>query len=164
MFYGMFLDSIIKQFVYFVTENIAVCREPGENVALECSSAGCPSSIDGYVGMYLYYDFREQEAVLYYHLKDGYEKISPRPRYKNRIQKNGSLKNHTITISNLTLNDSGLYSCVYKKTTNTQLKCNNYTLIVRGMFFFFFSKLFSSLYGRNTVVESSSSKYRLHIY
>lgn len=97
--------------------------------------------------MYLYCDFREQEEVLYYHLGPEYEKISLRPKYENRTQKEGSLKNHTITISNLTVNDSGMYSCDYKKDGGDGIKCNVYMLVVRGMFFFFF---FFSLHGSNS--------------
>lgn len=87
--------------------------------------------------MYLYHDFSKKAEVLYYHLINADEKITPRQRYKNRIEKKGSLKNHTITISNLTLKDSGLYSCVYKKEADTEVKCNVYMLAVSGMFFFF---------------------------
>ncbi|XP_026216472.1 uncharacterized protein si:ch211-188c18.1 [Anabas testudineus] len=112
-------------------EDIALCRELGEDVSLECSSAGCPGSIDGFVGMYLYHFLREKEEVLYYHQDPEPEQITPRQRYQNRIQKEGSLKNHTITISNLTLDDSGVYSCVYKNRLNLDMKCNIYILVVR---------------------------------
>lgn len=130
----MFLDSVIKQFVFFVTEDIALHRGAGEKVTLECSAAGCPSSIDGHIGMYLYHYFKEKDEVLYYH-STTYDKITPRERYMNRIQIKGSLRNHTITISNLTLHDSGLYSCVYKKSANKEVKCNLYMLVVAGMLY-----------------------------
>lgn len=131
---GMFSDPLIRQFVSFMTENIAVCREPGENVTLLCSSEGC---LKDYVGMYLYHKFKERQEVLYYHHNPGStHKITPRERYENRIQIDGPLKNHTITISNLTADDSGFYSCVYKQFPTGEAKCNVYTLFVRGAFFF----------------------------
>ncbi|XP_070684349.1 uncharacterized protein [Pempheris klunzingeri] len=114
-------------------ENTAVYREPGEVVTLVCSSAGCPSSTEGYNAMYLYHSFTVREEVFYYYTTPGSpDKITPRKRYMNRIQTNGSLKNHTITFSNLTVNDSGIYSCVYKRFANCEVQCNVYSLIVRG--------------------------------
>lgn len=123
-------------FFSFVTENTAVYRESGESVTLECSTAGCLSSNEEYVGMYLYKAFKKMDEVLYYHSMPGSsDKINPRKRYKNRVQTNGSLKNHTIVISNLTVDDAGLYSCVYLKLPSDRVKCNVCTLVVRGVFF-----------------------------
>lgn len=152
----MFSDLLITQLVSFVTENIAMCREPEENVTLECSSAGCPSSIEGFTGLYLYREFNLTEAVLYYSLAD---RISPRRRYTNRIWTHGSLKNYTITISNLTVDDSGLYRCVYKRLPRVEVKCNVYTLVVRGAFCLFLPKHYTraSLKGSNTGESSSST-------
>ncbi|XP_038568611.1 uncharacterized protein LOC119898545 [Micropterus salmoides] len=109
-------------------ENIVLSRESGENVTLKCFSAGCLSINEGY-GMYLYHDFSSKEEVFYYYSSGSNEKITPRERYKNRIQTNGSLENHTVTITDLTVDDSGIYSCVYKDVTTVH--CNVYTLCVR---------------------------------
>ncbi|XP_044044981.1 uncharacterized protein si:rp71-81e14.2 [Siniperca chuatsi] len=115
-------------------ENIAVYRESGENVTLECSSAGCPSSIEAYSGMYQYHDYKEREEVFFYYSIPGSpDKITPRERYKNRIQTNGSLKNLSVTINNLTVDDSGFHSCVYKNIAIGELQCNVYTLLVIGV-------------------------------
>ncbi|XP_051240205.1 uncharacterized protein LOC127354356 [Dicentrarchus labrax] len=114
-------------------DNTAVYKESGESITLECSSAGCPSSIEGYTGMYLYHEFKELDEVLYFHSKPGTaDKITPRPRYKNRTQTEGPLKNHTITISNLTVDDTGLYRCAFIKFPGDKVRCNVYTLIVGG--------------------------------
>ncbi|GAA6233849.1 uncharacterized protein LOC108875862 isoform X2, partial [Lates japonicus] len=42
----------------------------------------------------------------------------------------GSLENHTITISNLTVEDSGIYRCVYKKNAQSEDIRNVYILVV----------------------------------
>ncbi|XP_071360608.1 uncharacterized protein [Trachinotus anak] len=107
----------------------ALQREPGENVTLECSLTQCPRSPDELTGMYLYHYSVEKEKELYYYHKS--EKISPRSRYSGRVEKKGSLKNHNITISNLTVDDSGLYRCVYKHSY-TEVICNVYILVISG--------------------------------
>ncbi|XP_044201779.1 uncharacterized protein LOC122978821 isoform X6 [Thunnus albacares] len=97
-------------------ENIAMCRESSESITLKCSSAGCLNNIKEFVGMYLYRNVENRENVIYYHPNpNSVDKITPGRRYKDRIQTKGSLESHTITISNLTTSDSGVYSCVYIK-------------------------------------------------
>ncbi|XP_076585714.1 uncharacterized protein LOC143320144 [Chaetodon auriga] len=112
-------------------ENIVASRASGQSVTFKCSSAGCPNSIEGYTGMYLYWDFKERKEVLFWNSQAGpTDEISPRGGYENRIQINGSLKNHTITISNLTMHDSGLYSCVYTKFPKIKVDCQAHLLLV----------------------------------
>ncbi|XP_035515530.1 uncharacterized protein LOC118326608 [Morone saxatilis] len=113
--------------------NAKVYKESGESITLECSSAGCPRSIEGYTGMYLYHEFKELDEVLYYHSMPGKaDKITPRLRYKGRTQTKGPLKNNTITISNLTVDDTGLYRCVFFKFPSDYVHCKVYTLFVGG--------------------------------
>ncbi|KAM9857121.1 uncharacterized protein ACBR49_000796 [Aulostomus maculatus] len=114
-------------------ENTTMRGRCAENITLECSAAGCPKSIQGCVGMYLYQVFKERKEVLYYHPKaSSKDKITPAVRYINRIQTIGSLQNHTITISNLTQEDSGLYSCVYVWFPMAEVQCNVYIIVVEG--------------------------------
>ncbi|XP_033481185.1 uncharacterized protein LOC117256008 [Epinephelus lanceolatus] len=116
-------------------ENNAVWRESGKNVTLECSSAGCPTSIKGYDAMYLYQyqDLKEPQQVLYYFSNTELNvRTTPGQRYTGRIQTEGSLQSHTITISSLTVDDSGVYKCVYTKIPS-EVECNAYTLFVRGV-------------------------------
>ncbi|XP_067355796.1 uncharacterized protein [Channa argus] len=125
--------SIVMICLCVSAEDVAVFREPGQNVTFNCSSAGCPSSIDGFAGMYLYHDFTSTEEVLYYHSDPSSEKISSRLRYNSRVHKEGFLTNHIITISNLTVNDSGLYRCVYTKTAAIKVNCSVHILVVKGL-------------------------------
>ncbi|XP_055367215.1 uncharacterized protein LOC114855951 [Betta splendens] len=111
-------------------ENVAVIRAPGENVTLRCSLDGCARSAHGYVGMYLYRYAGSREEVLYYHGVDGADKVSARGRYTRRVEKQGSLRSHGISIRELTARDSGVYSCVYKQTPQDETTCNVYTLAV----------------------------------
>ncbi|XP_044201775.1 uncharacterized protein LOC122978821 isoform X2 [Thunnus albacares] len=113
-------------------ENIAMCRESSESITLKCSSAGCLNNIKEFVGMYLYRNVENRENVIYYHPNpNSVDKITPGRRYKDRIQTKGSLESHTITISNLTTSDSGVYSCVYIKFPTGEARCNVYTVAVK---------------------------------
>ncbi|XP_034450800.1 uncharacterized protein LOC117767052 [Hippoglossus hippoglossus] len=128
---------LLSWFIVFLcisanTGDVVVWGKPGEKVTLECSFAKCLSSIYGLVGMYLYHGLNPQEEVLYYYNASGYEKVSPRNRYLERVEKNGSLRNHTITISNLVAEDSGIYRCGYKRTADTNVICTVYILIISG--------------------------------
>ncbi|XP_030253710.1 uncharacterized protein LOC115568995 isoform X2 [Sparus aurata] len=110
--------------------DIAVYRWEGESVTLKCSSEGCPVSVDESIGMYLNrQDWKGVEEVLYYHRRNG--KITLQERFNSRIVTTGSLMNHTITISNLTMEDAGCYHCVYVNRNAVRFKCNGYTLVVR---------------------------------
>ncbi|XP_058497195.1 uncharacterized protein si:rp71-81e14.2 [Solea solea] len=126
---------VLLLFVFTNADNIMLWRESGGNVTLECSYTECPSSIDGFVGMYLYHDSRQQqqEEVLYYHSSPPPERITPRKRYSNRVEKKGQLENHTVTIRDLNTGDSGVYTCVYITNINIQVTCNVYTLFISGV-------------------------------
>ncbi|KAL3066873.1 hypothetical protein OYC64_016760 [Pagothenia borchgrevinki] len=118
-------------------DNNAVWRASGENVTLRCSVAGCPNSSNNeYDGMFLYLNqyHEEQKEVQYYHSSPGTpDNIAPRERYKGRIQTNGSLNDHTITISRLTVHDSGFYRCVFMHFPHVRVTCSEHTLFIKGV-------------------------------
>ncbi|CAI5679949.1 unnamed protein product [Oreochromis niloticus] len=111
------------------SESTIIVKEPGEIITLKCSSEGCPQNIDGFVGMYLYHNFTKQNEVYFYsnHINS---KATVRARYEGKIETEGSFMNHNITMTNLTVDDSGVYSCVYKKF-NHRVECNVYTVFIR---------------------------------
>lgn len=84
--------------------------------------------------LYLNQYHEEQKEVQYYHSSPGTpDNIAPRDRYKDRIQTNGSLKDHTITISRLTVHDSGFYRCVFMHFPHVRVTCSEHTLFIKGV-------------------------------
>ncbi|XP_056226782.1 immunoglobulin V-set domain-containing protein [Seriola aureovittata] len=109
-------------------EFTTVRQKSGENVTLECSFTKCQRSNNKTTDMYLYHNLEEKKEVLYYYTDHESEKITPRKGYSGRVGKKGSLENNTVTIRNLTVDDSGLYTCVYDEVT-----CNVYILVVSDL-------------------------------
>ncbi|MEQ2210627.1 hypothetical protein XENOCAPTIV_016751, partial [Xenoophorus captivus] len=118
------------------SEGTVISQEPGGSINLTCSFDGCPSNISGYKYLYLYYEFHEQEEVLFFDTNSP--SGTPRLKYEHRIQTHRSTL--TFTISNLTVNDTGMYRCVYKKSANIAVKCSVYAVFITGLFNSFFSR------------------------
>uniref|UniRef100_A0A3B4VFN9 Immunoglobulin domain-containing protein n=1 Tax=Seriola dumerili TaxID=41447 RepID=A0A3B4VFN9_SERDU len=119
----MQLKSTIFTFSSFMTGITAVWQKSGENMILECSFTKCHRSNNKITGMYLYHNLVEKKEVLYYYHES--EEIIPRKGYSGRVEKKGFLENNTVTIRNLTVDDSGVYTCVYDEVT-----CSVYILVV----------------------------------
>lgn len=111
----------------FVTETNAVWRDSGDNVTLGCSS--CDKGYDG-MYLYLYREHKPRIQVVYY--PESGDETTPGDAFIERIQTNGSLSKHTVTISTLSVNDSGFYKCVYVTFPSGETSCSNYILFVRG--------------------------------
>lgn len=120
-----------------VTETVLLYRESGDGVTLRCSYAECSGGVEGFSGMYLYKKFVVREEVLYHHSKPGRPSlVTPRGPFRNRTRVDGTLQDHSITIGNLTVHDSGFYSCVYTCFPDKEVECNTYMLAVKGVYFF----------------------------
>lgn len=126
-------EDVIRHSASFITEGTIIIKEPGESVILKCSSDICAKSNDGHVGMYLYHNFTKKKEVYYYYNHDG-SKISARRGYAGRISISGTVMSHNITITNLTVDDSGIYTCAYKESIDKSVACSVYTVFVRGEF------------------------------
>uniref|UniRef100_A0A3P9DBJ5 Ig-like domain-containing protein n=1 Tax=Maylandia zebra TaxID=106582 RepID=A0A3P9DBJ5_9CICH len=158
LFYSVFVHHLIKHVASSITESTIIIREPGESITLKCSSEGCPQNNDGYAGMYLYHNFIEQKEV-YFYGNYANSKIMERPRYEGRIESNGAPMNHNITISNLTVDDSGVYTCVYKESADKGVNCNVYTVFVRGEFLFFLVKNSATLFCSSQACRISQGQW-----
>ncbi|XP_071245225.1 uncharacterized protein [Salvelinus alpinus] len=73
----------------------------------------CSTTLKDQEGMYLYVGLDRDMEVLYYHQNSS--KLTPRKRYWDRVKTEGPVDQLTITISNLTIEDTGVYWCVYTK-------------------------------------------------
>lgn len=81
--------------------------------------------------MYLYKKFMELEEVLY-----RKSSFMPREPFIDRVQVEGTLRDQNITIRNLSVHDSGFYSCSYIDFPDREVECNTYLLAVKGAYFF----------------------------
>ncbi|XP_042159273.1 uncharacterized protein LOC112264167 isoform X2 [Oncorhynchus tshawytscha] len=80
----------------------------GEKFTMKCST-----TLKDQEGMYLYVGLDRDREVLYYYQHDS--KLTPRKRYWDRVKTEGPVDQLTITVSNLTIEDTGVYWCVYTK-------------------------------------------------
>lgn len=95
--------------------------------------------------MYLYHNFTEQNEVYFNN------KTVERPRLKVRIWVNEAFMNYEITIINLTVDDSGVYTSVYKELLDRSVDSNVYRVFVRGVCFFL-------LFVKNSTISLSNSQ------
>lgn len=114
-------------------------KESGENITVKCS---CNNGNAGIVAMYLFHqkeDNKEDNEVVFC-TRNGSPKT--RPKYENRAQIHGSFMNWTITITNLTVDDSGFFRCAYKNGVLAHFCQMTYAVFVKGVFLFYSQKLF----------------------
>ncbi|CDQ96273.1 unnamed protein product [Oncorhynchus mykiss] len=102
----------------------------GEKFTMKCST-----TLKDQEGMYLYVGLDRDREVLYYHQRDS--KLTPRKGYWDRVKTEGPVDQLTITVSNLTIEDTGVYWCVYttfnKSTFNPFfIQGKGSTLVVNG--------------------------------
>ncbi|XP_052346341.1 uncharacterized protein LOC118364832 isoform X4 [Oncorhynchus keta] len=74
----------------------------GEKFTMKCST-----TLKDQDGMYLYVGLDRDREVLYYHQHDS--KLTTRIGYWNRVKTEGPVDQLTITVSNLTIEDTGVY-------------------------------------------------------
>ncbi|XP_016535928.1 uncharacterized protein LOC103150119 isoform X2 [Poecilia formosa] len=117
-------DHLMRQFFCFMVESTLISQEPGGSISLTCSSNECPEKIDGYIYLYLYH---EKDEVLFFSFTTP-SVAMPRVKYEHRIQTHRP--NMTFTISNLTVDDQGVYTCVYKKSDKVFVICSIYGVFI----------------------------------
>ncbi|XP_076150249.1 uncharacterized protein LOC143134059 [Alosa pseudoharengus] len=101
-------------------------RQVGEHIEMECST-----DLQNQGGMYLYHTYHTTREVFY--LTPGM-KCSPRLPFGNRIKVAGSFAKMHARVSNLTVNDTGVFWCQYlrfdKSNPYPSESNNNPTLLV----------------------------------
>ncbi|XP_011472171.1 uncharacterized protein LOC105353899 [Oryzias latipes] len=102
-------------------------RYEGENVTLTCSS----STNTGYIGLYLYHSLNETKEVLFFNSQSP--EPSVRANYKGKIVWNGSFTTLNITLTNLTANSEGIYTCEYKSHSHEPRTSQIYGLHIKGL-------------------------------
>ncbi|XP_078810089.1 uncharacterized protein LOC111946255 isoform X3 [Oryzias latipes] len=102
-------------------------RNEGENVTLTCSS----STNTGYIGLYLYHSLNETKEVLF--LNSQSPEPSVRANYKGKVVWNGSFTTLNITLTNLTANSEGIYTCEYKSHSHEPRMSQIYGLHIKGL-------------------------------
>ncbi|XP_038125567.1 uncharacterized protein LOC119772927 [Cyprinodon tularosa] len=108
------------------SEGTVISKEPGESIHLTCSSEECPTYSNEYHYLYLYYTIDEEAEVVFSNIKS--ERFSPRGKYESRTKLD--IHNRTITLSNLTASDTGIYKCVYKKSSTEKITCSVYAVFI----------------------------------
>nr|XP_023647546.1 uncharacterized protein LOC111833481 [Paramormyrops kingsleyae] len=101
-----------------------VTAEEGKSITVKCSTTKNAKS------MHLYQRMESEKKVLYYYRNPP--KCTPEDEYVDRVKTEGEMVNLSVTITNVTDDDSGLYWCSYNMIQDLNLKKfnSNYTLVV----------------------------------
>ncbi|KAL2087115.1 hypothetical protein ACEWY4_018174 [Coilia grayii] len=99
------LLSVLVCFVTGLSVERIERRREGENIEIPCSTDQLNQD-----GMYLYKSYDQKQEVTFLHKK---MESSPRTAFENRVQITGELNKVTATITNLTIDDTGVFWCQY---------------------------------------------------
>ncbi|XP_072568235.1 uncharacterized protein [Paramormyrops kingsleyae] len=101
-----------------------VTAEEGKSITVKCSTTKNAES------MHLYQRMESEKKVLYYFRNPP--KCTPEDEFVDRVKTEGEMVNLSVTISNVTDDDSGLYWCSYNMIQDLNLKKFNssFTLVV----------------------------------
>lgn len=107
---------MIVSIVFFYADGYEVIRRKvGQQVTIQCKSASNQEML------YLKRGLNEEEDIFY--LAD-LKKPTINQKFTDRLQFHGQVPNVDILLKNLTLDDTGPYWCVYKMTSNYELKAS----------------------------------------
>ncbi|XP_062852631.1 V-set and immunoglobulin domain-containing protein 1-like isoform X2 [Trichomycterus rosablanca] len=153
--------------------------QDGENATIYCNVGGAPQD-----GVYMYKDRYNRKKMCYFY-NDG--TFSPNNAYKDRLQTNSNLHNFSLTIFNVTKQDSDVYWCSFNNldkitessstlliVTGAKCKMDNatyvyypYLYVISFQFFFvvilviLLGKLCHDLRKNKPVKQSSNSEYEV---
>ncbi|KAM9471929.1 jupiter microtubule associated homolog 1b isoform 3-T5 [Salvelinus alpinus] len=96
-------------------KGLLVRKQEGDTMTIHCST-----SLPDQENLSVYMRLTKEIQVLYFH--QATEKFILHERFKLRLMTNGRLNKMDITITNLTIEDSGAYWCVYSVYKKTKLE------------------------------------------
>ncbi|XP_036382356.1 uncharacterized protein LOC118776245 [Megalops cyprinoides] len=105
----------------------------GDSLTIQCSTTK-----DNYDGLYLLWGLDEKTEVFFLFKED--KKLTLGMKYSSRVKTEGEVNKLTITIANMTEDDSGVYWCKYRylneETGNTDRAKGNGSrlVVVRGAY------------------------------
>uniref|UniRef100_A0A673XNH7 Ig-like domain-containing protein n=1 Tax=Salmo trutta TaxID=8032 RepID=A0A673XNH7_SALTR len=88
------------------SKGLLVRKQEGDTMTIHCST-----SLPDQENLSVYMRWTKEIEVLYFY--QATEKLTLHERFKLRLMTNGRLNKMDITITNLTIEDSGAYWCVY---------------------------------------------------
>jgi hypothetical protein len=88
------------------SKGLLVRKQEGDTMTIHCRT-----SLPDQENLSVYMRLTKEILVLYFH--QATEKLTLHERFKLRLTTNGRLNKMDITITNLTIEDSGAYWCVY---------------------------------------------------
>ncbi|XP_035262633.1 uncharacterized protein si:rp71-81e14.2 [Anguilla anguilla] len=83
----------------------------GDSLTMQCSTTETD-----YEGVYLIQGLNEDEEIFF--LFGRNKKLTPGKGYESRLQTKGELNNLQVTLANMTVDDSGVYWCKYRRMDN----------------------------------------------
>ncbi|XP_072568238.1 uncharacterized protein [Paramormyrops kingsleyae] len=101
-----------------------VTAEEGKSITVKCSTTKNAAS------MHLYQRMESEKKVLYYYRNPA--KCTPEDEFVDRVKTEGEMVNLSVTITNVTDDDSGLYWCSYNMIQDLNLMkfTSSFTLVV----------------------------------
>uniref|UniRef100_A0A3Q2VEX3 Immunoglobulin V-set domain-containing protein n=1 Tax=Haplochromis burtoni TaxID=8153 RepID=A0A3Q2VEX3_HAPBU len=116
LFKSFLLLHMSVSIVFFYADGYEVIRRNvGQQVTIQCKSTSNQEML------YLKRGLNEEEDIFY--LTD-LQKSTINQKFTDRLQFHGRVPNVDILLKNLTLDDTGPYWCVYKVSSNYELKAS----------------------------------------
>nr|XP_046193768.1 uncharacterized protein LOC124023301 [Oncorhynchus gorbuscha] len=103
---AVFLCLLCSNLAEKGSKGLLVRKQEGDTMTIHCRT-----SLPDQENLSVYMRLTKEILVLYFH--QATEKLTLHERFKLRLTTNGRLNKMDITITNLTIEDSGAYWCVY---------------------------------------------------
>ncbi|CAB1342412.1 unnamed protein product [Coregonus sp. 'balchen'] len=102
---------------------LLVRKQKGDTMTIHCST-----SLQDQENLSVFMRLTKEIQVFYFYQETG--KITINKRFQTRLTTNGGLNKMDITITNLTIEDSGVYWCLYRVSMKSQTEGEGAILLV----------------------------------